>query len=399
MAKTTLPGRSDVVVVGGGVMGTSAAFFLSRSSDRDVLLVEKDALASGSTGDSSAILRHHYGDEEIYTELAWWSHQFYRSFREETGAPISYAESPLVRFADEGTPGGQYARAGYEALAERGVPVSEYDGDELAERYPMYDVADEFDFAISDDAAAYSDGTDAATGFARGARDHGAQIATGVAVEAVESEYGAVTGVRTERGTVDCDAVVVAAGPWTPRLAATAGVEVPITPVREQVLLLDPPEEYVEKYPSLTPTTSVPGGEWYIRPDVGGGILVATHRHDEETDPDGYDDSPDEETVLDLVDRLSNAIPELADAGIKGRYCGVYSTTPDHDFVIDQAGPDGCYLACGFSGHGFKHAPAIGKVTADLVLRGESDLAELEYFSLDRFEDDSVGHGRPGDNI
>lgn len=400
MASTpALPDRTDVLVVGGGVMGTSVAFFLARETDRDVTLVEKDALAAGSTGDSSAILRHHYGDDAIYTEMAWWSHEFYREFTEETGAPIAREESPLVRFAEADTPGGEYARAGYEVLSERDIPASEHRGDDLAEQYPMYDALEEYDFAISDDAAAYSDGTDAAMGFARGAREHGATVVTGIAAASIETEDDRVTGVRTDEGPIDCDDVVVAAGPWTPRLAATVGVDVPITPVREQVLLLEPPESYAEGYPSLTPTTSVPGGEWYVRPDFGDGVLVATHRHAEETDPDAYDDTPDRETVLQLVERIAESIPELADAGIKGRYCGVYSTTPDHDFVIDQAGPEGCYLACGFSGHGFKHAPAVGRIVTDLLVEGDTDLVDREYFSLERFDDDPAGHGRPADNI
>jgi glycine/D-amino acid oxidase-like deaminating enzyme len=101
--------------------------------------------------------------------------------------------------------------------------------------------------------------------------------------------------------------------------------------------------------------------------------------------------------MLELVEELAEVIPELQDAAVKGRYCGVYSTTPDHDFVIDEVGPANCYLACGFSGHGFKHGPAVGKMLADLVERGETDLVDAEFFSLDRFDDDPTGHGLPED--
>ncbi|APW97757.1 FAD-dependent oxidoreductase [Halobiforma lacisalsi AJ5] len=399
----TLPDSTDVAVVGGGVMGTSIAYFLARESDRSVTLLERDGLAAGSTGDSSAILRHHYGDEEIYTDMAWWSHEFFRSFDDEVGARIAYEGSPLVRFADEGTPGGEYARDGYEALSNRDIPVSVHRGEAIVEEYPMYRGASEFDIAVSDDSAAYSDGSDVALGFARGASEHGVDVVTGVAVTEFRTEDGEVTGLRTEAGTVDCDDVVVAAGPWTPRLAETVGVDVPIRPVREQIVLLDPPTDYAETYPSLTPTTSLPDGEWYIRPDFGDGVLVATHRYAEEVDPDDYDDEPDEETMLELVENLEEVIPELADAGIKGTYCGVYSTTPDHDFVIDEAGPEGCYWACGFSGHGFKHAPAVGSLVSGLVRGEEPTLGDveidLEYFSLDRFADDPAGNGLPDDYI
>ena len=399
MVEPTLPDRTDVVVVGGGVMGTAIACFLTRDSDRDVTLLERDHVAAGSTGDSSAILRHHYGDEAIYTETAWWSHRFFRNFEEEMGAKLAYDPSPLVRFANEGTPGGEYALVGYEVLAERDIPVTEYVGDELHERYPMYETADAFDFAISDDEAAYSDGTDAAMGFARGASEHGARIETGVTVESIDVEDDSVVALETSAGRLPCEAVVVAAGPWTPKLAESVGVEIPITTTREQVVILEPSDAYLEKYPSRTPTTGLPGGEWYVRPDGQDGVLVATHRYTEEIDPDRYDDRPDEETILELADALAENVPGLRDAGLMGQYCGVYSVTPDHDFVIDEAGPDGCYLTCGFSGHGFKHAPAVGKMTTDLIMTGESDLVDLEYFSLDRFENDPSGHGRPADNI
>lgn len=398
-ARPELPDRTDVVVVGGGIIGAATAYFLAVDGGRDVTLVERDNIAAGSTGDSSAILRHHYGDDAIYTEMAKWSHEFFREFEARTGQPIAHADSPLVRFGEEGTEVGDYAAAGYDVLDARDIPVSRYESDELAERYPMYDGLDRFDFAVSDDGAAYSDGADAANGFARAAADAGATVVTGVGVESIAVEGGAVVGVDTEEGRVDCDDVVVAAGPWTPELAADVGVDVPITPTREQVVILDPPAEYAEAFPELTPTTSMPGGEWYLRPDFGDNVLVATHYLTEETDPDRYDDTPDEETLLELTDLVRETIPELAEASVRGRYCGVYSTTPDHDFVIDDVGPDGCYFACGFSGHGFKHGPAVGRIMRDLVVDGESDLVDVDYFELGRFDDDPEGHGVPADNI
>jgi glycine/D-amino acid oxidase-like deaminating enzyme len=394
-----LPDRTDVVVVGGGIMGAATTYFLAADGERDVTLVERDNVAAGSTGDSSAILRHHYGDDEIYTEMAHWSHEFFRSFEERTGQPIAHAQSPLVRFGEEGTEVGDYAAAGYDVLADRDVPVSWIDGDDLPDRYPMYDGLERFDFAVSDDGAAYSDGADAANGFARAAADEGATVVTGVAVERIDVADGEVVGVDTDDGRVDCEDVVVAAGPWTPELAADVGVDVPITPTREQVVVLDPADEYVAEYPELTPTTSMPGGEWYLRPDFGENVLVATHYLTDETDPDDYDDTPDESTLLELTDLVTETMPGLEDAGIQGQYCGVYATTPDHDFVIDDAGPDGCYLACGFSGHGFKHGPAVGRMVADLVVDGDTDLVDVDYFALDRFAEDPQGHGKPADNI
>jgi glycine/D-amino acid oxidase-like deaminating enzyme len=331
--------------------------------------------------------------------MAWWSHEFYRQFEDETGEAIAYEENPLVRFANEETDGGTYAQAGYETLSDLDIPVTRYEHEELPEQYPMLSNVDEFDFGISDDEAGYSDGSDAANGFIRAARRNGATVITGTGVESISVDNGTIVGVETEDGSIKCESVLVAAGPWTPRLGESVGIDIPITVTREQILILEPPADYKDEYPSLTPTTALPGGEWYIRPDFGDGILVATHHTGEEVDPDRYDNRPDEETILELTDQLGEMIPELGEAGLQGQYCGVYSSTPDHDFILDQIGPEGCYFACGFSGHGFKQAPAVGKIMTDLIVEGSSELVDVDYFSYERFVDSSDGHGRAADNV
>ncbi|MFC4247536.1 NAD(P)/FAD-dependent oxidoreductase [Natribaculum luteum] len=231
-----LPNDSDIVIIGGGIMGTSIAFFLSSETELDITLVEKDSIATGSTGDSSAILRHHYGDQEIYSKMAWWSHRFYRRFDEKTGEAIAYEENPLVRFANEDTPGGTYAQDGYEVLSDLDIPVTRYGSEELPDQYPMLTGVEDYDFGISDDEAGYSDGADAANGFDRAARRNGATVITGTGVESITVDDGAVVGVETEDGEITCETVVVAAGPWTPRLGETVDVDIPISVTREQII-------------------------------------------------------------------------------------------------------------------------------------------------------------------
>ncbi|WP_256335658.1 NAD(P)/FAD-dependent oxidoreductase [Halopenitus persicus] len=386
-----LPTETDVVVIGGGVIGTSIAYFLTTEADREVTLLEKDAIGAGSTGDSSAIIRRHYGEKERYTRLADWSYRFYSRFEEEVGEPIAFERNRRVTFAAEGTETADYAENGREILERLDRPVSRYEGAAMEREFPMFDL-EEFDFAVSDDDAAYSDGTDVASGFARAVQDAGGTVVTGVAVEGFDVEDDTVTAVETTDGSVECETAVLAAGPWTPRLAAELDVDVPITPSRERVILLDPSEEYLERHPDVLPTAGLPGG-YYARSEFGGGALIATHHSGETCDPDDYRNTPDQETLLELHATLSEYVPGLEDAGVQGRYSGVYSNTPDHDFILDECGPAGCYLACGFSGHGFKHAPAIGRLMTDLIEDGRSELTDLEFFSLSRFADDDGGHG------
>lgn len=391
------PPSADVVVVGGGIIGTAIAYFLAAETEVSVCLLEKDAVAAGSTGDSSAILRHHYGTNRIYTQMALWSHEFYRAFENRIGEPLSYANNAMVRFAADETPAADFAKGGHKTLSKFDVPVTWINHEEFENRYPLLNL-DEFDFGVSDDTAGYSDGTDAASGFARAAQREGATIATGIEVTGFRIQEkgdkhdatGRVTGVETNKGSVDCENVVLAAGPWTGKLAKKIGLDIPITPEREQVLLLEPSEDISPE--EELPTVSLPGADWYLRPDFGDSVLIATHHSGNDCDPDAYRDSVDESTILRLTDQLSDVVPALVDAEIKGNYCGVYSTTPDNDFILDQAGPKGCYLACGFSGHGFKHGPVVGQILADLVVTGDTDLVDIDQFSLSRFQEDLDGN-------
>jgi len=393
MSLIEVPDRADVSIVGAGIMGTSTAYFLATRTDLDVLLIERDNVASGSTGDSSAILRHHYGDRKVYSRMAWWSHHFYREFEANTGEQIAYGTSPMVRFAT--AENRDAVQSGYEVLRDLDVPTTRYEADELDDQYPMIETGP-FEFAVSDDAAGYSDGTDAASGFARAAQEAGATVVTGVSVERIISENDVVTGVETAAGPVKCGRVVITAGPWSKQLMRNHDVEIPFRISREQVFILDPPAAFREAHPDLVPTSGADQG-WYIRPDFGGGVLLATHHTPEQADPDNYSDKPDQDTVLTLLDELEEFVPGLADSGIKGQYCGLYSSTPDYDFILDRAGPDGCYVGCGFSGHGFKHGPTIGRILADLAADGETDFVDLDYFALTRFEDHPQGHDTTGE--
>lgn len=394
----TQPDHADVVVVGGGIMGTASTYFLVAETDLEVVLIEKDHIGSGSTGDSSAILRHMYGSNEIYTKMARWSHRWYKNFEDRIDQPIAYNSNPLVSFSSEGTEEALRGEESYELFEELNIPASRYEGEELASEFPMVST-EQYDTAVSDDTAGYSDGTDAATGFARAAKSFGATVLTATTVSGVHTADGRVTGVETEKGVISCEQVVVAAGPWTADLLEGFGVDVPILVEREQVVILDPPEDYKEEFPDLTPTTGIPDERFYIRPDFQDGILVATHHDGQEADPDSYKETPDEEMLLELTEKISEFLPGLADAGIQGQYCGLYSTTPDNDFIIDQVGPDGCYVACGFSGHGFKHGPAVGKIVSGLVAHGESNLVDTEFFSLERFSESEAGHEGLKDSI
>jgi len=172
-----------------------------------------------------------------------------------------------------------------------------------------------------------------------------------------------------------------------------------VTPGREQVLLLDPPEDVTdEEFQTIRTTgqgSSQPdGGWWYFRADFGDTIYMGTHTRNDPVDPDTYSRSPDQQRKLEAFEVLDEFAPKLADSDVVGEFCGVYANTPDQGFIIDQVGPEGLYALVG-AGHAFKHGPVIGQLAADMVLEGESDLFDLEHFRVDRFEDRSPNQPLP----
>ena len=197
-----LPRETDILVVGGGIVGTASAFALATRTDRDITIVERDSIAAGATGDSSAILRHTYGDNQLYTRMAREGHDFYRDFAAHTGTELATVGQPLLLWGGEGVKSTEDPMASYETLDALGLPVARYEAADLPERFPQLDVPDTVEFAVSDRGAGYTDGTDAATGFARAAADDGVRIVTGEAVESVLVEESRTVGVRTTAGDV-----------------------------------------------------------------------------------------------------------------------------------------------------------------------------------------------------
>lgn len=387
----SLPEKTDILIVGAGVIGTATAYRLAVQTDREVTIVDRENIAAGATGDTSGILRHVYGDRAMYSWMAWRGHEFYRNFEDHTGVPLNTPDQPLVAWMREGEDTADHRSGTEETMAELGYPLSRLEADELPEEFPLFDFDSAITHALSDDTAGYADGTDAANGFARAARDHGATLVTNTAVESLIEEDGQIAGVVADGRRVEAEDVILAAGSWSYKLAQSVDVDLPITPGREQVLLLDPPPSISDEEFESIPTTGYrserdDGVWWYFRADFGDTVYMATHARNDPVDPDDYDRSPDDQRKLEALEILESFVPKLADAAILGEYCGVYANTPDEGFIIDQVGPDGLYALVG-AGHAFKHAPVIGELARDLVLDGSSDIVDLDHFSVARFDD------------
>jgi glycine/D-amino acid oxidase-like deaminating enzyme len=378
----TLPGTAEVVIVGGGSTGASIAYHLARRGVTGVLLLEKGSLAGGATGRSSAIVRQHYA-YPVTARMAKLALEAFERFDEVIGGESGFTRTGYLALVAGDD---REALAGNVAMQRSvGVRTQVVGPAEIRELVPQM-FTDDLAAAAYEADAGYADpaGTTAALG--RRARDLGARVVEGVAVRRIAVEGGAVTGVETDQGPVAARTVVTAAGGWTPRLLAPLGVEVPILNTLHQIGVFERPAGFAGPHPVCGDFVN----QVYFRSEQGGLTLVGStkHTHDEVVDPDGYPERAAPEWLQQFAERSIARFPAMEAARSRGGWAGFYDTSPDFQFILDRApGIAGLFLACGFSGHGFKHSPILGDLIADLVLgTSPSDPhLDLGFFALSRF--------------
>jgi glycine/D-amino acid oxidase-like deaminating enzyme len=242
----------------------------------------------------------------------------------------------------------------------------------------------------------YCNPAETAQGFARAARARGARVLEETEVLAVLTEGSRVTGVSTSRGEIHAPRVINAAGLWGARIGAMIGLEIPITVCRHKINIVSWPEAARRPHPMVYDfVTNI-----YTRPEMAEHILVggidAEESHDV-ADPDRYKEGVSLDESTEALARVSHRFPVLADGRIARGYAGCFDVTPDWHPVLDQVGPEGHYVAAGFSGHGFKLSPAVGRMMATLVTEGPMGHPDLPTFRLSRFAEGKPIRGTYGD--
>ena len=368
---------AEAVIVGGGVMGCSILYNLAALGVTDTVLLEKDVLASGSTGRSQAILRMHYSNE-VTTRMAWDSLRLYREFEELTGGPSGYVRTGYILIVDESD---RQALEENVAMQRRvGVETDAVSVEDVREVAPMLAVEGNECFAYEPQSG-YADPYSVTTGYARRARELGAQIRSDTPVTEIEVERGKVTAAVTSQGRIETPMAVVAAGPWSGPLLARAGVDVPLRTLRHQVVMLRRPQDVVPDHPIIGDVVN----DLSARPDAGNLTLIGVGE-DEFVGPDEYNQGVDMPVVEVAFAGLVRRMPGMAQALFRGGWAGLFTTTPDWHPVLDRVeGIDGLYVAVGFSGHGFKLAPMIGLTMAELMTQGQATTIDISMLGLGRF--------------
>jgi sarcosine oxidase subunit beta len=365
---------ADVVIVGGGVMGCSLAYHLAREKV-DVVLLERAQLGSGSTARNAGGVRQQFSSE-VNVTIGMRSVLLLNRFEAEIGVPADFRQVGYLMLLTRPQEVAEF-RALIDLWQRLGLSEARWlDPAEVGVRVPALNLDDVLGatFCPTDGIAS----PDAVTmGYAAAARRLGARLREGCAVTGIDVRAGRVAGVRTASGEISTRAVFDCAGPWARAVGAMAGAEVPVDPFRRHIWVTDRIPEVGRETPMTVDFTT----SFYFHPE-GEGVLFGMSDRDE-----GPTFSTDlNEGFLERVTEVGlHRLPALERAGIKTAWAGLYEVTPDHQAIlgpVEEVG--GLWCACGFSGHGFMQAPAVGEQLAQLLVQGRSEI-DLTPLSHRRF--------------
>jgi glycine/D-amino acid oxidase-like deaminating enzyme len=384
---------ADIVIIGGGVTGCSIAYHLARRGVRNLVVVEKNFLASGSTGKSSACVRQHYSTAET-CRMVLHALRFFEHFAEHTGGHTA-----------------SFTRVGYllgvddrlRVPMEKSVALQQSVGidsrlitpAEIREIEPRVRV-DDFVAGCYEPEAGYADPSQTTHGLAAFAREAGATILEQTEVLGLSIAGGRVTGVETSRGEIQAPVVINAAGIWGDRIGRMAGVEIPLTICRHKINFFARPAGARDPHPLVYDFVK----NIYTRPETGGLTLVGpldSEELNDRADPDRYNEGVTFEETADAMERAMHRFPVMEQGEVAKGYAGCFDVTPDWHPILDESPVKGFYLAVGFSGHGFKLSPAVGDMVAKLVVDGKTPADDVHAFRFSRFAEGKPIRGTYGD--
>ena len=395
---------ADVVIIGSGIVGSSVAYHLAQAGCTNVLVLEREAhQGKGSTGKSMGGVRAQFATP-VNIQMSKYSIDFFSKFDEVVGHPADYRAHGYL-FCATNEKHLAYLKANKERQNALGVTNVEWvTPEDIVKMVPQLRVDDILGgtFCPTD---GFVDPHSVMMGFMLNAREKGARLwldtqVTGIEVESSERSPGEkengsagnakafrasepqsrIKGVHTSRGFIATRVVVNAAGPWAAEVAKMAGAELPVEPLRRQLVPTEPFDQLPHRFPMVIDMST----GFHFRRE-GKGILLAWNDHDETP---GFKNDFDPTFIEKILMHAASRVPVLAEAEVNPRraWAGLYEMTPDHHAIIGPApNVEGLFFVNGFSGHGVMHSPASGRVTADLVLQGHSDLIDASQLSVNRF--------------
>jgi sarcosine oxidase subunit beta len=365
------------VIVGGGVMGASTAYHLARRGAGDVVLVEREPfLGQMSTGQCAGGIRHQFSSEiniRLSTESIRMLERFPEELGQEVGLNLCGYLFLLTRYQDIPT-----FRENVALQHRLGIDTEWLEPSDVAQRVPELNLEGVL-AGTTYQRDGLADPSGVVQGYAAGARREGVTILTETEVTGVRTDDGRVVGVETSRGPIATSVAVNACGAWAPHLGRMVEVEIPIEPVRRQVVVTAPIPELRGDFPFVIFFAD----SLYFHPE-GEGILTGQSNNDE---PPGYSMEVDTDWEARHMEAAVERFPLLGDAGFLTHWAGLYEVTPDaHPILGKVPQVQGFYVMAGFSGHGFMHGPIAGLLMAEEIVDGRARTVDIDPFRIDRFE-------------
>ncbi len=371
-----LPERAEVVIIGGGVMGASTAYHLAKRGVKEVVLLERAAFfGQGSTGRCAGGIRHQFSTD-INIELSIKSLAMLENFERETGQAIDIKLSGYLFLLSTPEEMNQF-RQNVERQHAHGIMSEIWTPEQIAQRVPLVRLD-----GIIGGTYYGRDGTADPSGVVNGyiaaARKLGVKALNDVEVNGIEVSGGKISAVHTNRGSIKTAAVVNAAGPWAAQLAALAGVDLPVHPERQQILVTQPMPEIPNDFPFVIDFHQ----RLYFHRE-GAGLLTGMSIVGQSPT---YDQTVDPEWTMQHMDKAMERLPVLEMAGKLSEWAGLYEVTPDaHPIIGPIPSVPGFYAVTGFSGHGFMHGPIAGLLVSEQIVDGKAHTVDITSLRAERF--------------
>jgi sarcosine oxidase subunit beta len=367
---------ADIVIIGGGIIGVSIAYYLGKMGAKNVVLFEKDLIGMGSTGLCAGGIRRQWSTE-VNMHFALKAFEVFQNFEEEFGASPEFHEIGYL-FLARGEEEVKSFKKNIELQNHFNVPSKLLTREEVKKEWPFLSLDD-----VSGGAFCQTDGyagpNEVTNAIAREARRHGIKILEKTEVLSIEVAGNRIVSVTTKEGTVETRTVVNATGPYAADVGKLAAMEIPVSPIRRQLFVTDP----FDKIPPSVPLTIDHSQNFYFRRE--GECVLLSGPQDENP---SFNLKTDFDAMVVTAEKATHRVPVFEEANISRGWAGLYEISPDNHAILGKV-PEvkGLFLAVGFSGHGFQHGPAAGMAIAELIWNGKSETIDITPLALSRFKE------------
>ena len=367
---------ADIVIIGGGIIGVSIAYYLGKMGAKNVVLFEKDLIGMGSTGLCAGGIRRQWSTE-VNMHFALKAFEVFQHFQEEFGASPEFHQIGYLFLARDEEELATFKK-NIELQNCFGVPSKLLTPGEVNEEWPFLNPED-----VSGGAFCHTDGyagpSEVTNAIAKGARRYAIKICEKTEVLSIEVAGNRIVSVTTNEGRVETHTVVNAAGPYAANVGKLARVEIPVSPIRRQLFLTDP----FRNIPPSVPLTIDHSQNFYFRRE-GECVLLSGPQDDKPS----FNLTTDFDAMVVTAEKATQRVPVFEKANIARGWAGLYEISPDNHAILGKVPEvEGLILAVGFSGHGFQHGPAAGMAIAELIWNGKSEIIDIAPLALTRFKE------------